>query len=191
VDHRVAGLSAVVTLAAVILGGWLTVRAQDRLWRRDHQRQWRDIRLETYTAFLTAFREYVGYVLRPSARLIAIPRAQPPHDAMPYFDEEGTPYRERLESAKTSLRLVAAGPAVVAASNAMMRQARSLAADRAAHDVGDLPSERFEQLWVAEREFVLAAREELGLASDFEIGDRPHGQSASTHPLVAWAEDVQ
>ena len=48
-----------------------------------------------------------------------------------------------------------------------------LAADRAVHSIDDIPPERFEQLWSAEREFVLTAREEPGLASDFEIGGRP------------------
>ena len=54
-------VTAVTTLIAVALGGWLTGRAQDRIWQRDHQRQWRDIRLTAYTGYLTAFREYVAY----------------------------------------------------------------------------------------------------------------------------------
>jgi len=67
-----------------------------------------------------------------------------------------------------------------------------VAADRADHDVDAFPSDHFEQLWSMEREFVLAAREELGLASDFEIGDRPmrspDGPSGDTpiSPLAVW-----
>jgi hypothetical protein len=77
----------------------------------------------------------------------------------------------------------------------MVRHARLLAADRSTHDVDAIPPERFEQLWSAEREFVLAAREELGLASDFEIGDRPpRGEDAepdetSVSPLAAWVHE--
>lgn len=189
------GATAATTLAAVMLGGWLTVRAQDRLWRRDHQRQWRDIRLAAYTDYLNAFREYIAYVLRPTARVIAVPRPRPPNDLMPFFDETGGPYRERLEATKTALRLIAKRPDLVRASNAMVRHARLLAADRATYEVDAIPPERFEGLWSAEREFVLAAREELGLASDFEIGDRPsqaghtNREDGSVSPLAAWVHE--
>lgn len=44
-------------MLAVLIGGWLTVRDQDRLWRRDQDRQWRDIRLNAYTDFIGAARE--------------------------------------------------------------------------------------------------------------------------------------
>jgi hypothetical protein len=185
-------MTAATTLAAVVLGGWLTVRTQDRLWRRDHQRQWRDIRIAAYTNYLNAFREYIAYVLQPTARIVAVPRPRPPNDLMPFFDETGGPYKERLEATKTALRLIAGRPRVVRASNVMVRYARLLAADRATHDVDAIPSERFERLWSAEREFVLAAREELGLASDLEIGDRPtwagetHREDGAVSPLAAW-----
>ncbi|GIE99800.1 hypothetical protein [Paractinoplanes rishiriensis] len=160
-------VTAVTTLIAVGLGGWLTTRAQDRLWRRDQQRQWRDIRLAAYTGFLAAFREYISYALRPDARITAVPRPRPPHDLMPYFDEKGSAYRERLEATKTELRLVSAAPRVVEASSAMVRQARLLAAERATHEVGAVPDEHFDALWTAEREFVQAARAELGLPEAF------------------------
>jgi hypothetical protein len=183
-------VTTATTLAAVLLGGWLTVRAQDRLWRRDHQRQWRDIRLAAYTSYLTAFREYIAYVLRPNAVITAIPRPQPPNDLMPFFDEVGSGYKERFEAAKTALRLISGRPTVVRAANAMVRSARLLAAERASHEPGAIPSERFEHLWSAERDFVLAAREELGLDADFEIGDRPAwGEDGSTFsPLAAWVQ---
>jgi hypothetical protein len=184
-------VTTATTLIAVLLGGWLTTRAQDRGWRRDHQRQWRDIRLAAYTSYLTAFREYVAYVLQPTARITAVTRPQPPNEPMPFFDESGSAYKERLEATKTSLRLIAGRPGVVRAANAMIRSARLLAADRATHEPGAIPSERFERLWSAEREFVLAAREELGLAADFEIGDRsPEGEGGegSFSPLAAWVQ---
>lgn len=163
-------LTAVTTLAAVLLGGWLTLRSQDRSWRRDHQRQWRDIRLAAYTGFIDAFRAYVAYVLRPDARITSAPRPRQPFDLMPFFDEVGTPYREKLESSKTRLRLVCDQEAVVAASNEMVRHARLLAAERATCDVDRIPGKLFEQLWQSEREFVLAARQELGLGADLQIG---------------------
>lgn len=173
------GITATTTLGAVVLGGWLTTRAQDRLWRRDNRRQWRDIRLAAYTGFLTAFREYVAYVLQPPVRIVAVARPRSPNDLMPFFDEKGTPYKERLEATKTALRLVSGRANVVQASSALVRQARLLAADRAAHDVDTIPPERFDQLWAAERAFVLAARDELGLVDGFEPDGHsdPGGQS--------------
>ncbi|MGW4679421.1 hypothetical protein ACWEOS_13235 [Micromonospora taraxaci] len=162
-DFAQAGLAAGTTLLAVLLGGWLTTRAQDRLWRRDDQRQWRDIRLTAYTTFLTAFREYVAYVLLPSARITAVPRPHSPHDLMPFFDEQGTRYKEQLEATKTELRLIAGRPEIVAASRTMVQQARLLAAARATHDADALPAERFDELWAAERRFVAAARRELAV----------------------------
>lgn len=192
------GVTTGTTLVAVLLGGWLTIRGQDRLWRRDHQRQWRDIRLSAYTSYLTAFREYIAYVLQPNVRITAVARPQPPYDPMPFFDEAGTVYKERLEATKTTLRLISGRPGVVRAANAMIGSARLLAAERAEHEPGAIPSERFERLWSAEREFVLAAREELGLTADFEIGDRPvQGENgggeqeqgaASLSPLATWVQ---
>jgi hypothetical protein len=191
------GVTAAATLISVMLGGWITVRAQDRLWRRDHQREWRDIRLTAYTSYLTAFREYVAYALRPTTRVLVVPRPRKPHDPMPFFDEAGSAYKERLEATKTALRLISGRPDVVRASNTMMRHARLLAADRATCDVDALPAERFERLWSAEREFVLAAREELGLLTDFEIGARP-GQTegigrddAAASPLAEWIHETE
>jgi hypothetical protein len=164
-------VTATATLLAVFIGGGLTVFGQDRLWRRDHARQWRDIRLARYIDFLTAFREYVAYVLQPSARVTALPRQRSPHDLMPFFDEAGTRYKEKLESAKTAVRLVSRTPELVAACSALTRAARLLAADRATHTVDAMPAARFDALWAAERRFVDLARLELGLREGVEPGE--------------------
>ncbi|MFF4880925.1 hypothetical protein [Micromonospora sp. NPDC000668] len=117
-----ACVTATTTMLAVLIGGWLTVRAQDRLWRRDQDRHWRDIRLNAYTDFIGAVREYVAFVLNPAARIIAVPRPRDPGDLMPFFDDEGSRYRERLESTKTALRLLAGRSEVVSGSSELMRQ---------------------------------------------------------------------
>lgn len=162
-----ACVTATTTMLAVLIGGWLTVRAQDRLWRRDQDRQWRDIRLNAYTDFIGAAREYVAFVLNPAARITAVPRPRDPGDLMPFFDDEGSRYRERPESTKTALRLVAGQPEVVSGSSELVRQARLLAAMRADSGVEALPANRFDALWEAERRFIEAARAELGLPSAF------------------------
>ncbi|TWJ22419.1 hypothetical protein [Micromonospora endolithica] len=160
-------VTATTTMLAVLIGGWLTVRAQDRLWRRDQERQWRDIRLGAYTDFLGAVREYVAFTLNPAARITAVPRPRDPGELMPFFDDAGSRYRERLESTKTALRLVAGQPDVVNGSSALVRQARLLAATRADSAAEALPADRFDALWEAERRFIEVARAELGLPSAF------------------------
>ena len=126
-----------------------------------------NIRLKAYTEFLGAVREYVAFTLNPDARITAVPRPTEPGDLMPFFDAEGGRYRERLESTKTSLRLVAGRPELVRESSTLVRQARLLAAARAGADVDALPAERFDALWQAERQFIDAARAELSLPSAF------------------------
>lgn len=183
-------VTAAATLIAVLLGGWMTTRSQDRRWQRDHQRQWRDIRLATYSGYGSAFREFVAYVLQPTAHVIAVPRPAEPYDLMPFFDQEGSTYRQRLEASKTAVRLMCDRPEVVQACNAMVRRARLLAAERAGNGVDSLPAQRFQDLWAAERQFVLAARTELGLAADFEIGDRPTSAGpVPLSPFATWSHD--
>ncbi|WP_433664577.1 hypothetical protein ACQPW1_22060 [Nocardia sp. CA-128927] len=190
-------IAAAMTLIGVAVGGWVTLLAQGRLLRRDHSTQWRDIRLAAYTGYLSAFREYVAYVQRPGVNVAVVPRPVRPHDPMPVFDETGAVYKERLEAAKTTLRLVSGQPRVVRSSNLMVRCARQLAAERADHDVETIPARAFEQLWSAEREFVLAARAELGLPHDFEIGDRPTRRIGSNadefelSPLAVWIQEPE
>ncbi|MFF2555120.1 hypothetical protein ACFVUS_29235 [Nocardia sp. NPDC058058] len=186
-------VTAVTALISAGLGGWITLRAQDRLWRRDRQRQWRDIRLAAYTDHVNAVRAYVGYVLIPTTTITIVMRPIEPHDPMPFFDASGAVYRERLDATKTTLRLTADRSDTVRAANSMVRSARALAAARASHGLDSIPSERFTELWTAEREFVLHARAELGLANDFEIGDRPARAIAagdrSAAALAAWVHE--
>jgi hypothetical protein len=159
------GITALVTLFAVLLGGWLSTRNQDRLWQRDHARQWRDIRLDAYRDFLTSYRDYIAFTREPSANISAVPHPVRIGTLMPFFDEIGRPYMERLEANKTSARLVSEFPSTVNALDALVRRARQIAAARATHEAGEVPSEDFEGLWAAERNFLAAARHELGLAS--------------------------
>lgn len=157
-------ITAVVALAGVLLGGWLTLRNQDRAWRREHARQWRDIRLATYAEFLTAYREYISFVLDPAAQIVARPHPGDSSQLMPFFDKNGRPYKEKLEAAKTSVRLVSELPATVATSRQLVLRARHVATATATHSVGEIPHEDFKQLWDAERKFLDASRQELGLS---------------------------
>ncbi|MEU5262574.1 hypothetical protein [Amycolatopsis sp. NPDC021455] len=158
-------ITAVVALLGVVLGGWLTLRNQDRSWSREHARQWRDIRLETYNEFLAAYRQYVAFTLEPTAKIAAIPHPRLPDQMMPFFDEAGRPYKEKFESALTAVRLVSDLPDTVRTCVYLVRAARQVAAARATLSEADLTSDSFANLWSAEKEFLAAAREELGLSA--------------------------
>ncbi|MGW0836572.1 hypothetical protein [Streptomyces prunicolor] len=156
----VAGLAG---LAGVILGGWLSMRNQDRMAQREHERQWRDVRLRFYNDFLAAHRKYVAFLLEPTARITATPHPRSPGRLMPFFDEAGRPYKEMLEAGFTAMRLVALSPETVGTAVRMVIDARQLAAMRATCSGADLPSDLFRSLWEAEQGFLNAIRGELGL----------------------------
>lgn len=156
-------ITAAVALLGVLLGSRLSFRNQDRLWWRDHDRQWRDIRLSTYNEFLSAFRQYVAFTLEPSANITSVPHPRVPGEQMPFFDETGRSYKEKLEATFAAVRLVSELPQTVNACVGVVTGARQIAAARAVHSEKDLPSQPFQQLWSAEQAFMVAARLELGL----------------------------
>ncbi len=84
---------------------------------------------------------------------------------MPFFDEVGRPYKEKLEAAFTAVRLVSEHPDTVRTCIGVVTGARQVAAARANYSAADLPSEPFEELWSAEQAFLIAARKELGLTA--------------------------
>jgi hypothetical protein len=164
VNFATSAITAVVTLLGVALGGWLTTRNQERLWRRDHARQWRDIRLSTYSEFLTAYRQYIAFALEPTARISAVPHPRRPDELMPFFDETGRPYREKFEGAMMAVRLVSDRPATSEAAGELINRARHIASARATHSAQDIPNELFEDLWRVQTKFMVATRSELGLS---------------------------
>ncbi|MFJ9656159.1 hypothetical protein [Streptomyces microflavus] len=151
------------SLIGVLLGGWLTVRNNDRMAQRENVRQWRDIRLLACNQFLTAHRKYVSFILEPTAVITAIPHPRDTAQLMPFFDESGRPYKEELESTFTAMRLVAENPETVRAGVQLVRGARRLAAARASLPESDLPSDDFQELWNAEQKFLNSMRAEIGL----------------------------
>ncbi len=169
-----------ITLLAVLLGGWLSIRNQDRLWRRDTARQWRDIRLSAYSDFLSAYREYIAFTLEPTAKISAVPHPRKPGELMPFFDAVGRPYKEKLEATKTAVRLVSELPKTGDALDALVRRARRIAAQRATHGARDMPPEDFQELWDAEHKFLTAARQEMGLAKAWRTGPGPRRSRSAT-----------
>jgi hypothetical protein len=157
-------ITAVVTLFAVLLGGWLSVRNQDRTWRRDHSRQWRDIRLTVYQDFLSAYREYLAFVQDPAARISAVSHPRRGDDMMPFFDSEGRPHKERLEASRMAVNLVSEFPETIDALLYLMQRVRNLAAARATYAPAEIPQDLWTVLFTVHNDFVHATRRELGLA---------------------------
>lgn len=156
-------VTALVTLSAVVLGGWLSLHGQNRSWKRDHARQWRDIRLTAYVEFVAAYRNYVAFAVEPEAQIKSVPHPRRPGEYMPFFDEKGRPYKEKLEATRTAARLVADCEDTATAIARLVNLSRQIAATRAVSAVDAIPPEMFDELWSAERVFLIAARRELGL----------------------------
>lgn len=121
------------------------------------------MRLDRYVAFLSAYREYVAFLLDPASTITAVPHPRLPGEQMPFFDEAGRPYRERLEATKTAVFLTCGSAQVKTSAQRLTRQARRLAAARHEVPATALPPEDFERLWALESVFVNAARRDLGL----------------------------
>ena len=158
-------ITAVVTLLAVSLGGWLSVRNQDRMWRQDHSRQWRDIRLGVYQDFLSAYREYLAFVQDPAAMISAVPHPRRSDDMMPFFDSDGRSHKERLEATRMAVNLVSEHSETIEALRLLMRRVRNLAAARATHSPSEIPQDLWTVLFEAHNAFVVATRRELGLSN--------------------------
>jgi hypothetical protein len=161
-------ITAVVTLVGVSLGGWLSVQNQNRMWRRDHSRQWRDIRLSAYQEFLAAYREYLAFVQDPAANISAVPHPRRSDDMMPFFDSNGRAYKEKLEATRMTVNLVSEFPETIDALLRLMQRVRNMAAARSTYAPSEIPEALWDTLFAAHDGFVAAARKELGLVAELE-----------------------
>lgn len=156
--------SGFVTVLAVLIGGWLSSRAQFRQSEKQDDSNWRAVRIAKYAQFLTAYRQYIAYALDPEAKISAVPHPRLPNTMMPFFDATGRRYREQLEAARAELLLACVDDAVEHATLMLLRQARSIAASRHNTAATDIPPQQFEALWTLEREVINQARKDLGLS---------------------------
>jgi hypothetical protein len=163
VDTTSTITTAVATLLGVALGGWLTIWNQDRIWKREHARQWRDIRLSAYQDFLSAYREYLAFAQDPNSKITAVPHPRRADELMPFFDASGTPYKEKLEATRMNVSLVSQAQETRDALFMLMSRVRAIAAARASQTPGEIPEESYRNLFAAHNAFVGAARNELGL----------------------------
>ncbi|MCC3328228.1 hypothetical protein [Nocardia abscessus] len=156
-------ISALAVLIGVVLGGWLTIRNQLSQWDRENERHWRDIRLSTYNDFVTAYRQYVAFVMSERVKVTAVPHARVANEMTPLFDEHGLEHKVRLESAWVATRLVCTSQETSDACLKVVTIARQMAAARASLEATEVPPDLLNQLWTAQYGLVSAIRNELGL----------------------------
>jgi hypothetical protein len=155
--------TAAVALLGVVLGGWLTGRNQERTWRREHATQWRDIRLSAYSDFVSAYRQFVAFALEPAAKITAIPNPRNPGKVLPFFDERGRPYKEKLETTSIRLLVVSESFDTMRTSNDVVEGVRRIAAARAMHPETSIPEDVFAGFFSAQKAFLNAVRRDLNL----------------------------
>ncbi len=155
-------LSGVLALVGVGLGGVLSLRAQDRAWRREEVRRWRDARRATYAEFVAAVRQYRAFVTGPD---VGVEVWSHPDGTrlIPGVAAEGAEHQTRMEAAFTAVQLVAQDQETVNKAHLLSSIARRVAVARAVHGAGRVPSELDESLFIAERDFLNCARRDLGL----------------------------
>ena len=162
-----AAATGLVALFGVVLGGWITSRNQDRIWRREHEGKWRDVRLSSYLEFVSAYRQYVAYATNPDAKIIARPHPRRPGVMMPTLAEDGRTYQEQLDTASVQVRLVSQMPETVIACAQVVHHARQIAAAARAVQGGDETStdEIYPVFFEAQNRFLNAVRRELDLTA--------------------------
>jgi hypothetical protein len=155
-------LSGLIALAGVGFGSLLSSRAQDRAWRREEQRLWRDVRRTTYGDFTAAVRQYRLYVTGPDA-WIEVWTHPDGGRLVPGIGPEGAEYQEHMEAAFTAVQMTARIQETVDRAHLLASIARRVAVARAIYGAGHVPSDLDESLFTAERDFLNSARRDLGL----------------------------
>ncbi|MGH3391041.1 MAG: hypothetical protein ACRDOO_19405 [Actinomadura sp.] len=155
-------LSGLMALAGVGFGGLLSARAQDRAFRREERRLWRDARRRTYGEFVAAVRQYRTYVTGPDARIEVW--AHPGGGRLvPGIGSEGAACQERMEAAFTAVQMMAPDQETVDKAHLLTSIARRVAVAGAVHGAGQVPGDLDESLFAAERDFLNSVRHDLGL----------------------------
>jgi hypothetical protein len=178
INNVVAGTAA---LLGVLLGGFITVRNQERMWIREHDRQWRDIRLRAFDDFVAAYRGMMAYIRSPDVEITSTPHPRRPGEWIPYFSESGRPIREQLEVTISKIRLIALSDDTPKHAHQVVYALRDLAAARAQHPHDEMPDDLFVRLFAAQQRFLTAARAEVGLPELPDRGREPEGGQNSSN----------
>lgn len=158
-------ISSVATLLAVALGAGVSILTQARASAREGSQHWRQVRIACYGRFMGAVRAYIAYARRAGAlRDPADAGVANAHD----IADPAPRYIEGVEVALAEVRLLARFDYTVRRAEALVKAIEGLGfeAQGAAGQTTSRPVVDLEQVTIAEREFVEAARREL------KAGDR-------------------
>ncbi|MFE0155192.1 hypothetical protein ACFWY5_49205 [Nonomuraea sp. NPDC059007] len=161
-------LSGLIALAGVGLGGLLSSRAQDRAWKREEQRRWREARRSTYGDFVAAVREYRSFVSGPDTS-VEVWMHPDGTRLIPAIGPGGAEYQTKMEAAFTAVQMVARDQETVDKAHFLAGIARRVAVARVVYGPGKVPSDLDESLFTAERDFLNSARRDLGLNDMDEV----------------------
>ena len=154
----------IVALAGVWLGGWITSRGQERLRDREERRHERDELRVACRAYLAAARQFDQYLKDPRTVIDTVANPGAPHP-IPIFDARAEPYNQTLEACSASLLFAAASVETINQATRLRTALVRLAVARAEHPgPGRIPNEPVLAVLAAERDFMNAARRDLGLA---------------------------
>jgi hypothetical protein len=149
-------ISAIGALTGVILGALLTSRFQRSAWLRQEAVKSIQERRVVYASFIATAREWRANVMSPEAKILTASTISRGRHAAGGEAEVKT---LRLQA---ELGLVAFTQGTVLCSDGLISAVRRLAEARGSHDAGQVPDPIVQRCRDAEREFLKAARIELG-----------------------------
>ena len=164
-----AGLSPLIALLGVWIGGRLTLRTQRASWERADQQHWRDMRHAAYTEFLGAIRDYRSYIGRSSTKIGARKHTDGLR-LMPEFEPSSSHHIQRLDAAFAQVQLVSPDQGTVDAARRAARISRRVAVAKALEESAVIPYEFDLQFWEAQLAFVNAVRLEFDLPTISNAG---------------------
>jgi hypothetical protein len=151
-----AVLSVGGALVGVALGALLNARVQRKSWERQEDLKSTQDRRVMFAAFVAACREWRATVLGPDVKILrASSVSRNPH-------ADGGAARTTVLRLRAELALVAHTTETVRAGADLMRVVGLLSEARANFEAGQVPDTFIQPCRDAEREFVRAARAELG-----------------------------
>jgi len=151
-----AVLSVVGALAGVTLGAVVSSRSQRTVLERQEVAKSLQERRVTYAAFIATNREWRATLLSPDARIVKASAVSRKPRA------DGGEARTKFLRLRAELTLAAHSTETVRAADALLDAVARLAEARAAHDAGEIPDPVVDACKKADRNFLYAARAELG-----------------------------
>jgi len=135
-------------LAGVVLGSWLSARAQRALFRENRRQAMHQSQPDACVSLLVAYRKLTNFVLieAQEVRLVTRKFDQRPH---PQIDDQTSLFEERNAAEARLATVISSDSPIRAAANALNAAFRELVHARAEHGHGGVPIEIVSGLRVA------------------------------------------